>query len=56
MKEAGLFAQDLGFAPADYYPGLLKNVSNFNLLILKFSLLNVPSAKRVIFHSSGRGV
>ncbi|XP_036760262.2 Fanconi anemia group C protein [Manis pentadactyla] len=26
MKEAGLFAQDLGFAPADYYPGLLKNM------------------------------
>lgn len=44
-KEVGLFIQGLGYAPADYYPGLLKNVSIFN--VLKFLLFNVPSAKRV---------
>ncbi|XP_004440869.1 PREDICTED: Fanconi anemia group C protein [Ceratotherium simum simum] len=26
MKEVGLFTQGLGYAPADYYPGLLKNM------------------------------
>ncbi|ELK37808.1 Fanconi anemia group C protein, partial [Myotis davidii] len=26
IKEVGLFAQSLGYAPADYYPGLLKNM------------------------------
>ncbi|XP_019524343.1 PREDICTED: Fanconi anemia group C protein isoform X1 [Hipposideros armiger] len=26
MKEVGLFTQCLGYAPADYYPGLLKNM------------------------------
>lgn len=47
MKEVGLFTHCLGYAPADYYPGLLKNVSIFDLLVLKFSLVNVSSAKRV---------
>uniref|UniRef100_G1PN62 FA complementation group C n=1 Tax=Myotis lucifugus TaxID=59463 RepID=G1PN62_MYOLU len=26
IKEVGLFTQSLGYAPADYYPGLLKNM------------------------------
>lgn len=50
IKEVGLFTRGLGYAPTAYYPGLLKNVSIFsvfNLLVLKFSLLNVPSAKKV---------
>lgn len=47
IKEIGLFTQSLGYAPADYYPGLLKNVSIFNLLVLKFSLVNISSAKRI---------
>lgn len=47
IKEVGLFAQGLGHEPVDCYPGLLRNVSILNLLVLRFSLLNVPSVKRI---------
>lgn len=47
IKEVDLFTHSLGYAPADYYPGLLKKVSIFNLLVLNFSLVNISSAKRI---------
>lgn len=46
IKEFGVFTQGLGYEPVDYCPGVLENVSMLNLSLLKFSVLNVPSAER----------
>ncbi|XP_023591587.1 Fanconi anemia group C protein [Trichechus manatus latirostris] len=46
VKEVGLFCQGLGYAPADYYPGLLKNMVSSLVSELRENHLNGFNTQR----------